>query len=118
MRIEGDDGTERISTHTPHTGCDFDFGCDVWNVHISTHTPHTGCDSSAAETTTAFPDFNSHTPHGVRHEIHVFENNKLIISTHTPHTGCDLIPIGHRNINRISTHTPHTGCDNTTIGAA
>ena len=33
---------------------------------ISTHTPHTGCDTEATDEQIAFENFNSHTPHGVR----------------------------------------------------
>ena len=38
----------KISTHTPHTGCDPDDPRPPKNcIPISTHTPHTGCDARA-----------------------------------------------------------------------
>ena len=34
-------------------------------------------------------NFNSHTPHGVRHSTRFCYVSYYVISTHTPHTGCD-----------------------------
>ena len=56
--------------------------------------------------------FNSHTPHGVRHDIDDDDlDDEEEISTHTPHTGCDTETPNDYPFFSISTHTPHTGCD-------
>ena len=122
----------KISTHTPHTGCDLIICLFAkCNVIISTHTPHTGCDSVLLlkwsrsilfqlthptrgatairlESLCKLFDFNSHTPHGVRPELFANCSGLLYISTHTPHTGCDFstfqYPYHGRNFN---SHTPH-----------
>ena len=82
----------RISTHTPHAGCDEILRALKAEQEISTHTPHAGCDpikSLSAGTDLKFQlthpmrgatlnvsidylisgDFNSHTPCGVRQLI-------------------------------------------------
>ena len=76
-----------ISTHTPHTGCD--VRCDekmmAWK-YISTHTPHTGCDLRMLFTSrTTSLNFNSHTPHGVRHCSRYAFRQDDYFNSHTPH---------------------------------
>ena len=78
---------------------------------ISTHTPHTGCDESVFDCSCTHSYFNSHTPHGVRPPEILLNGTATKISTHTPHTGCDGIKSPIRTALAISTHTPHTGCD-------
>ena len=78
---------------------------------ISTHTPHTGCDDNPAAETETKQDFNSHTPHGVRHSIRVRLSEFHTFQLTHPTRGATYprqIPI---NPIAISTHTPHTGCD-------
>ena len=39
----------RISTHTPHVGCDLFINFSDCSRYISTHTPHVGCDPRFCE---------------------------------------------------------------------
>ena len=123
----------KISTHTPHTGCDaVRVSIKLRRGNFNSHTPH-GVRPKCAPVLQQAANFNSHTPHGVRlnHSTNdlivgsfqlthptrgatdrfLSEKSYFYISTHTPHTGCDLL-FSANNIPRIiSTHTPHTGCD-------
>ena len=100
-----------ISTHTPHTGCDFIAACySSPTRNFNSHTPH-GVRRCNNTLYTALSDFNSHTPHGVRHMQHLYWTYERNFNSHTPHgvrrkftrrMGCGT---------NISTHTPHTGCD-------
>ena len=125
--------TRKISTHTPHAGCDHFFMAVMMFLPISTHTPHAGCDYSVALLDLEGINFNSHTPCGVRRnacKLHKFTGEfqlthpmwgatslsyfcsfLVVISTHTPHVGCDPPQPPHRQCGEISTHTPHVGCD-------
>ena len=100
---------------------------------ISTHTPHTGCDCQQCQLRVQHRNFNSHTPHGVRpptstkmQALRTFQLTHptrgatifkpftlahMIISTHAPHTGCDYETDRPECNDYISTHAPHTGCD-------
>ena len=101
----------RISTHTPHTGCDT-FRLTYQNsVEISTHTPHTGCDSTAMYVYPNALYFNSHTPHGVRHVIGQPFHCRQDFNSHTPHGVRPGEVDAFTDDDSISTHTPHTGCD-------
>ena len=103
---------DAISTHTPHTGCD-EKGNENDDEIIKfqlTH-PTRGATGGLAAGGCRVPNFNSHTPHGVRHAEMLMVLCDLYISTHTPHTGCDLMQYVYDYEYKISTHTPHTGCD-------
>ena len=123
---------------------------------ISTHTPHTGCDFSTDVKTPVPLNFNSHTPYGVRPSKFLQQRPPIYFNSHTPYgvrrrnmtlilfsaifqlthpiRGATLAlkhagkkaehfnshtPYGVRHCaaetrstpNAISTHTPHTGCD-------
>ena len=62
----------KISTHTPHTGCDIQKVHPTASSGISTHTPHTGCDTGGFRQACGVCNFNSHTPHGVRRFLRSF----------------------------------------------
>ncbi len=125
--------TRRISTHTPHVGCD-SLVSDVSMLpdNFNSHTP-CGVRQIIFSAKTGTENFNSHTPCGVR-QFKSNENNSkntfqlthpmwgatvyhhssfpaLTISTHTPHVGCDWYVIRINTKGKISTHTPHVGCD-------
>ena len=102
---------ERISTHTPHTGCDhLQRLLSLVDINFNSHTPH-GVRHFGRFSIWNWCHFNSHTPHGVRLEVSNVLSMSLRISTHTPHTGCDSLANFLFNSAIISTHTPHTGCD-------
>ena len=131
--IEGRKGNF-ISTHTPHTGCDYvnvryqslglfqlthptrgaTLHCRLHNFtfsYFNSHTPH-GVRPRIISCMNFVPDFNSHTPHGVRlYKQASFQEWISNFNSHTPHgvrPGINICP----KISRfISTHTPHTGCD-------
>ena len=150
-----------ISTHTPHTGCDmksaetsiksllFQLTHPTRGATLHDETPLCVCLFQLTHPTrgatavhhrnyTMFPNFNSHTPHGVRRgrsnspsDFFQFQlthptrgatgstdknRTKIFISTHTPHTGCDTKGLKKKNAKCISTHTPHTGCDTNRVG--
>ena len=76
-----------ISTHTPHTGCDkpHTFIRIFQNEFQLTH-PTRGATGGLAAGCCRVPNFNSHTPHGVR--LVITDNNDNVIcnfNSHTPH---------------------------------
>ena len=103
------DNSNQISTHTPHAGCDaVCTACRLNPVVISTHTPHVGCDQQGTITQYKYDDFNSHTPCGVRPNYHHHQIYPNRISTHTPHVGCDFLPPYSYGvtIKYFNSHTP------------
>ena len=76
-------------TH-PTRGATFPQRGPAQELRISTHTPHTGCDKQQSLKAKRKMNFNSHTPHGVRRKTLLVLPTGCGISTHTPHTGCDL----------------------------
>ena len=127
-----------ISTHTPHTECDYKGNTQISLFDtISTHTPHTECDSTYKIVFDEFqqsPDFNSHTPHGVRRPLRTLNrlqgrfqlthptrsatgNTRLFsrphhyFNSHTPHGVRQKKLAELESVQKISTHTPHTECD-------
>ena len=101
----------RISTHTPHVGCDYLLCIGFLPLFISTHTPHVGCDKQILPLTVVIMDFNSHTPCGVR-RYDLLEDYSLIEFQLThPMWGATEEKIVEVPVPNISTHTPHVGCD-------
>ena len=66
------------------------WGATLWfhrmntGVKISTHTPHVGCDAVMNETLIDNINFNSHTPCGVRQVFHLLNYWKNNFNSHTP----------------------------------
>ena len=56
-------------------------------------------------------NFNSHTPHGVRHIGKLALLSLDIFQLTHPTRGATWKPSNYDRISFISTHTPHTGCD-------
>ena len=73
-----------ISTHTPHAGCDTNFTQIQNQIKISTHTPHAGCDLTALCKYGLRPNFNSHTPCGVRPAETEKNEKEKNFNSHTP----------------------------------
>ena len=81
-----------FNSHTPCGVRPAPYSALIRHIKISTHTPHVGCDSTATRKIHRRGNFNSHTPCGVRLDGTTTVNNaKTTISTHTPHVGCDPI---------------------------
>ena len=101
-----------FNSHTPCGVRPAPYSALIRHIKISTHTPHVGCDRTATRKIHRRGNFNSHTPCGVRLDGTTTVNNaKTTISTHTPHVGCDRPEKKSKIFFKISTHTPHVGCD-------
>ena len=101
-----------ISTHTPHTGCDDVLATKTEDVRISTHTPHTGCDAQSK--CRPFPDFQfqlTHPTRGATSGLYLVIWSAILFQlTHPTRGATDSIELLDLDLS-ISTHTPHTGCD-------
>ncbi len=101
-----------ISTHTPLTGCN-----GYWNkIRVDfpdfySHTPH-GVQQCKTERGLIDENFYSHTPHGVQQNAEIcLLCTKGFLLTH-PSRGATKSIIQYKYFFVISTHTPLTGCNN------
>ena len=84
-----------FNSHTPHGVRPPFMFCITTSRKISTHTPHTGCDTAVFVSATLPRIFQlTHPTRGATLE-YVDQRTRTIISTHTPHTGCDLQKIDY-----------------------
>ena len=79
-----------FNSHTPHGVRLYDKALEEIDLGISTHTPHTGCDYSLQYDETDNTKFQlTHPTRGATWYRSPEQFASSSISTHTPHTGCD-----------------------------
>ncbi len=101
-------GSDDISIHAPHAGCDLDAEEMTRVTDISIHAPHAGCDKTTAPAGThTLCHFNPRTPCGVR-RADVFRGNYA--KDFNPRTPCGVRRVALSDLGASGDFNPRTPC--------